>query len=152
MGRRGPQPAPTPLKLLHGVAKSRINFDEPQAPIGIPPRPTDMSPECASVWDHLVGYLDGMQIVSPMDEAALRVFCEAVANHRRATRIIDRAGVLINGDRGIVRNPAIMVQNIAAQQIRSFGQEFGLTPAARSQIVTGNYDSRSESNAERLLS
>ncbi|MGH3834697.1 MAG: P27 family phage terminase small subunit [Pseudonocardiaceae bacterium] len=34
----------------------------------------------------------------------------------------------------LVRNPALQIQRDAAQTIRAFAQEFGLTPSARSSV------------------
>ncbi len=138
MGRRGFAPKPTALKLLTGEKKNRINFDEPPAPDGLPQCPPTASAEVREVWDYTVEHLRTMGIASPADRDALLCFCEAVITHRKASALLAKSPILIQGHRGVlVRNPSIAVQRDAATVIRVFAHEFGLTPSARSEIRSG---------------
>ncbi|GJF04950.1 phage terminase small subunit P27 family [Pseudonocardia sp. D17] len=136
MGKRGPAPTPTVLKLLHGERhRDRINSDEPT------PRPADLqepdgaSDEVLAVWRRIVAELEAMNLAFPSDADALRCYCEAVVTHHKASAILKRTPVLVKGIHGnMVRNPALQIQRDAANTIRAFAQEFGLTPSARSSI------------------
>lgn len=158
MGKRGPKGKPTNLRILHGDRKDRINLDEPPAPDGRPERPYDMAADVGEVWDYTVRQLEGMTIASPADRDALAVFCEAVALHRRASKMLADSSVLVRTQRGrgagagtgLMRNPLLQVQRDAAATIRAYAQEFGLTPAARSEIVAGGTSSHGL-GPERLL-
>lgn len=158
MGKRGPKGKPTNLRILHGDRPDRINTNEPPAPSGIPEAPYDMADDVAEVWDYTVRQLVGMTIASPVDRDALAVYCEAVALHRRASKMLAESSVLVRTQRGrgagagtgLMRNPLLQVQRDAATTIRGYAQEFGLTPSARSEIVTGGASTHGL-GAERLL-
>jgi P27 family predicted phage terminase small subunit len=137
MGKRGFQPAPTSLKLLHGTRPDRVNTNEPVPQCTIDPaeRPEHLSEEAGIVWDRLAPQLAQKRLLTDWDRDAFVVFCEAVITHRRATKLMDQA-ILVRGlgGSGLVRNPAHQIVRDSAQIIRGFAQEFGLTPAARSGI------------------
>jgi len=78
MGRRGPAPKPTALRILHGDRPSRINVDEPIPDRGLPECPDGVSDEVREVWDDTVRQLDVMGVASRADRDALRCYCEAV--------------------------------------------------------------------------
>lgn len=137
MGRRGPTPRPTALKLLHGERESRINRNEPIARDVLPEPPDDMADDVRKVWDYTIGELEVMKIATAADRDALRAYCEAVITHRKASAILAKSPVLIKGlHGGMVRNPAVAVQRDAANSVRVFAQEFGLTPSGRTRIQT----------------
>lgn len=138
MGKRGPAPKPTALRLLHGDRKDRVNTDEPPAPQGVPVCPEEAAPEVREVWAYTVEQLVRMGTASTADRDALLCYCEAVVTHRRASAMAAQMAPLIEGHRGVmVRNPAIAMQRDAATTIRAFAGEFGLTPSARSEIRKG---------------
>lgn len=136
MGRHGPAPEPTKLKLIKGARRSRINEGEPVASDALPLCPPGVSREVRQVWDYTVNELIAMKIASSADRDALHAYCEAVVTHRRACALLAGTDVLLKGlHGGPVRNPAVGIQRDAANAIRTFAQEFGLTPSARSRIV-----------------
>jgi P27 family predicted phage terminase small subunit len=138
MGKRGPAPKPTGLRLLHGDRKDRINTDEPIPDRGLPECPDGVSDEVREVWDYTVRQIDIMGMASRADRDALRAFCEAVVTHRRACALLAKSDVLVKSVLGApVRNPAVQVQRDAAQTLVRLAQQFGLTPAARSEIRAG---------------
>lgn len=136
MGKRGPAPRPTVLKLLHGERHTdRLNRDEPTPRPAEMPEPVDAAPAVLAVWRRVVGELEAMNLAFPSDADALRCYCEAVVSHRRASEVLKVSGVLVKGIHGnLVRNPALQIQRDAAATVRAFAQEFGLTPSARSSI------------------
>ncbi len=143
MGKRGPQPKPTQLRLLHGDRKDRINTAEPVPRQALPQCPGDVSPAVREVWDYTLAELSAMRLVSAADRDSLLCYCEAVVVHRNAcavlakTTVLGETTVLVEGKMGgLVRNPALQIQRDSAAVIRGFAQEFGLTPASRSQIKT----------------
>lgn len=136
MGKRGPAPKPTALRILDGDRnKKRINLDEPHARVGLPVCPDEVSSDVRQVWDYTLRELSIMGIAFPADRDALLCFCEAVVTHRRACAVLAQSAILVKGLHGnMVRNPALQIQRDAAMQIKVFAQEFGLTPSARSTI------------------
>jgi P27 family predicted phage terminase small subunit len=153
MGKRGPAPTPTGLRLVRGDRKDRINLDEPQAREGLPQCPIEAAPEVHDIWNYTIDQLDHMKIVTLADRDALYAYCEAVVLHRHASRLIATEGVVIEGlHGGWVKHPAHQIQRDAASVMRAFAQEFGLTPSARSTIKMHVNDSGADKGAARLLS
>ncbi len=153
MGKRGPQPKPTNLRLLHGDRKDRINTDEPQPRAGLPECPDGVDPQVRTIWDYTLGELAAMRLATPADRDSLLAYCEAVVLHRKASALIAKSSVLIKGlHGGLVRNPAVQVQRDAAAVMRAFAQEFGLSPAARSQIRMAAPGERAAAGPARILS
>lgn len=143
----GRKPKPTALRLLDGDRKDRINEHEP-IPRGLPPVcPEDASADVRSIWDYTVRELDHMGLAFACDRDALRAYCEAVATHRKASAILARSAVLVKGQKGnMVRNPAVGLQRDAANTLRLFAVEFGLTPSARSRIEHRADDDAADDN------
>lgn len=148
MGRRGPAPRPTALKLLHGERnQDRINRDEPLPRPTLPEPPEGMAADAREVWDETLAELEAMSLAFSADGPALRCYCEAVVIHRKASHLLSKSAVLVKGLHGnLVRNPALQIQRDAAQTIRAFAQEFGLTPSARSSIRAGEAGGGGEEN------
>lgn len=142
---------PTALRLLHGDKPSRVNRDEPHPESGHPECPQDASDDVRAVWAYALKQLVVMDIATMADRDALACFCEAVVIHRKASALLARSPLLIQGHRGVmIRNPLLAVQRDASAVIRAFAHEFGFTPSARSEIRTGAAKSR-DTGAERFL-
>lgn len=136
MGRRGPAPAPTPLKLIRGTRASRINDSEPQPLTGLPiTAPPWMSDLAREEWRRVEPHLIAMGTLTDADTTALAVYCEGVARFRRLAELVSRSPPLIEGRHGdMVKNPLYSQMRDAAAEVRVMAREFGLTPSARSGI------------------
>lgn len=155
MGRRGPAPQPTKLKLLHGERRpSRVGQPEPQPRENLPRAPDWLTIEAHEVWDRTVAELDAMGLAYAADTDSLVVYVNAVVNYVRAQKILDLSGVMIKGvDGGVVRNPANALVKQNAVLIGRFAREFGLTPSARVGLTIELRDPEDTRDlAARLLS
>lgn len=137
----GPSPKPTALRLIEGTdrrgrqGKAPIDRSkEPMAPDGVPTPPQELSEEVQKVWDKLVQDLEAMNMLTGVDSMQMMAYCEAAALHMRASRTIAQSPILVQGDKGLVINKAILVREKAAKDLLRFAQEFGLTPAARTRV------------------
>lgn len=145
MGRRGPAPKPSNLRLIEGTDKrgrsgKKLDLSkEPVAPDGEIAPPYDMDDDVRDIWDQTVADLETMGIASPADANVLAAYCEAVATHRTASRLLRQSSILVKGDRTLVINKALLVQERAAAQLLRLAQEFGLTPSARTRVEVGSY-------------
>jgi P27 family predicted phage terminase small subunit len=153
MGRRGPAPHPTALKLLHGEQRaSRINANEPRPRIAAPEAPAWLSERAAQEWERIVPELTAMGTARASDSVALAAYCEAVARLAAAVQVVAQAGMLIRDAGGGVRkNPAVAQARDASNDVRQWAREFGLTPSARSPLRV-EHSSSTSGGAERLLS
>lgn len=144
MGKRGPAPKPTKLRVLHGDPKHTINTNEPQPTEGRVVMPATLSPAAKRVWKRLSPGLIKRGLLTEWDRDGFAVYCEAVIAHRLASAVVAKEGILVVGPAGRVKNPALQVARDSAQTIRVFAQEFGLTPSARSSISIPQQDSTEE--------
>lgn len=147
MGQRGPAPKPTPLRVLHGDRKDRINNAEP-VPSTAPIRPPRwLSKPARVVWRAYAPDLQTQGVLTAWDVEALAIWCDAVVRRRAALEqleelgpvrevpIIDKDGELV-GTR-LVKNPWTFVLTECDAQVQRYGARFGLTPSDRSQLKVG---------------
>ena len=134
MGRRGPRPRPTALKVQAGVRPDRINSAEPVPPAHVPLAPPTLGEEARRIWHRLAPDLHRRGVLTPWDVDVFALFCDAVVQARRASELVGPA-LLVRGRRdALVTNPAWRVYRDAVALVRALAQEFGLTPSARSAI------------------
>ena len=139
MGRRGPAPLPTKLKILHGeTRKVRLNRNEPKA-AGQPRMPTDMSDEAKVVWRRLIRDFGATGVLTAVDVEPMRVYCEASVRYSQAARTLEASGPLVRCARSgeLVKNPLHQIVRDNAVLLRAFGRELGFTPSARTGLVAG---------------
>ena len=160
MGRRGPAPKPTALRVLHGDRADRVNAAEPRpADLDIEP-PDWLSPEAVEVWDRLAGDLTTKGVLTAWDTEAYACWCDAVVRRRKAAAVLAEDGEVIelpvynkNGELAghrLAKSPWTLVLREADAQVQRYGARFGLTPSDRSQLSIGGDDNGM--GAERLLS
>jgi P27 family predicted phage terminase small subunit len=143
MGKRGPKPKATALKILHGDRADRVNRSAPAAPRSIPARPGHFDEFAREAWDRLIPQLDGLGLLTAVDAPALELYCAAYSRWRRALTEIEAFGVTSYTTEGasVKANPAC---NIAAQAERLMAAlltEFGLTPSSRSRVKSAGSES-----------
>jgi P27 family predicted phage terminase small subunit len=134
MGRRGPRPAPTAVKLERGVRPDRINSAEP-VPVGRQPScPRWLSPEARGVWRRLAPDLYRRGVLTAWDVDGFAFYCDLLVQARRARDLLGPA-LLVQGRRdALVTNPAWRIYRDAVQEMLALAREFGLTPSARSEL------------------
>ncbi|MEX1173512.1 MAG: phage terminase small subunit P27 family [Chloroflexota bacterium] len=133
MGRRGPAPTPTKVKMLRGETRpSRLNHREPMPSPDVPKMPADMDPEAKVVWRRVLRDMRHTGVIRAADTDVLRAYCEGVARYQHAARLLGQSGPLVRGQRGeLVKNPLHQVVRDNADEIRQFARELGLSPSAR---------------------
>jgi len=147
-------------KRLQGVRSERINNREPIPDLGDVVPPADLSDEARTVWDSLAPDLVRKDVLTPWDVDAFVVLCNAIVLGRRAQRMIDKDGPIveapvfnrngeITGER-VQRSEWLMVLKDANTDFARFGARFGLTPADRAGLKVG--DGKQQDPAIRLLS
>ena len=137
MGKRGPKPTPTNLKLVRGETRpSRVNRNEPKAPQHTAIVPPDyLDADALAVWERLAPSLHTRGVLTPWDLDLFASFCTAVVHHRRAVEKVNAADVLIDTTNGPVKHPALQVVRDQAALMTTIGARFGLTPSDRSTIT-----------------
>lgn len=162
MGKRGPPPMPTHLKLLRGnPGKQAINRDEPQPLITeeLPEPPTFLAPHAQEEWRRMVGELHRMKLLTIVDIHPLAAYCQSYARWRAAEEALARlaerdpvnAGLIIKTTNGnAIENPLVTMAHRAARDMCRYAGEFGFTPAARSRIAVSDSADRIAPTASKF--
>lgn len=159
MGKRGPAPKPTSLRLLHGDRADRINDAEPMPPERPVEPPDWLAGAALAVWEQYAQDLYVTGVLTAWDVEAFACWCDAVDRRRRAAAELERGGEVVevpvlskDGDLvgvRLVKSPWTLVLNQADAQVQRYGARFGLTPSDRAQLRSGGGGKRDA--AEDLL-
>ena len=135
LGRRGPAPTPTKVKILRGETRpSRVNYREPIPSSDAPKMPPDMDAEAKVVWRAVMGSMGKTGVIRQPDAHILRCYCEAVSRYAGAARLYAGSGPLVRHAGSLVNNPLHQVIRDDADQIRLLARELGLSPSARAGL------------------
>lgn len=150
MGRRGPAPKPTALKIAAGnPGKRALNSAEPVPPAGAPEPPEFLDERSRRVWDQLVPMLSKTGLARKIDGCALGRYCvslimwhDAVDFTRKngTTYAVRAESTYAEGKEvpgrvlGFREFPQAAQVRKLSQQLLLIEREFGLTPAARTRI------------------
>lgn len=154
MGRRGPPPEPTALKLLKGnPGKRAINHAEPQPAKATSRRvPTSLPPAGKTLWKVLVPELERLNLLTKIDDATLHGACLNYARALQAGALVKKQGLTIVTDKGfVIQHPAVSIERNSWQAWLRFATQFGLTPSARSSIHIKPTEPTTDSTADFLF-
>ena len=141
MGKRGPRPTPTKLKILRGnPGKRRLNNDEPQPPSDGISMPPHLGEVAAVRWRELLPMLQAVKVMTQADVESLARYCDTYE-----WWLLTRAKLRAEGDtypilndggevKYIAQRPEVAIAHKLAQQLRQLEQDFGLNPAARASL------------------
>lgn len=141
MGKRGPAPLPTPIKLLRGEKRpQRLNPDAPKPVAGLPVPPEDMDARAREVWDRQIRSMGATGVLTAVDGDALRAYCEAVSRYEEAAKLLAGSGPLVTGARTgeLVKNPLHQVARDNAMLLRLLARDLGFVPSGREGIHPGD--------------
>jgi P27 family predicted phage terminase small subunit len=138
MGKRGPTPKPSKLKLLEGnPGKRALPKDEPQpdADTAMLKAPSYLSSQAQHEWRRVAPQLYELGLLTQIDGAALEAYCEAYATWRETMKVLRSQGRTYETDTGYIRaRPEVGMANEALRQLKAFAAEFGLTPSSRGRL------------------
>jgi P27 family predicted phage terminase small subunit len=141
MGKRGPRPQPTKLKILRGNPGNRpINKREPQPPADGVLMPVHLGKVAARKWQELLPLLQAVKIMTKADVEALARYCDTyewwLATRAKLKKEGDTYPIL--NDKGdvkyIAQRPEVSIAHKLAVQMRQLEQDFGLNPSSRSSL------------------
>lgn len=140
--KRGRKPKPTNLKVLEGnPGKRPLNEAEPKpAPVvNIPNPPSWLNAPAKTVWKRLAPELERLGLLTVVDIEAFTGTCQAFGVWVECEKYVKRYGRTYEytnqgGAVNITTRPEVKIGQKALDQFRSFVSEFGLTPAARTNI------------------
>lgn len=139
MGKRGPKPKPTQLKIASGTLRNR-NDAEPQPPTDRVVMPKHLGKIAAAKWRQLLPLLQGVRIMTRADVDALARYCDTYEWWRKTREVLKKDGdtypILNDGGevKYIAQRPEVSIAHKLAQQLRQLEQDFGLNPSARTSL------------------
>lgn len=134
-----PKPQPSNLRLLNGRGNGRDSGGRVVKPtpgfVRLPPaRPDWLTGEARRMWDLVVPELTRLQLLKPVDEGSLVAYCLTWQRLHDASLLVARDGLLLETEKGPVKNPAVLVVEAASKELRAWSSEFGLTPSSESRL------------------
>jgi P27 family predicted phage terminase small subunit len=156
MGKRGPKPQPTKLKILRGNPGCRsLNGDEPQPPTDGIAMPSHLGPVASARWAELLPMLQATRVMTRADVEALARYCDTyewwLAVRAKLKAEGDTYPIL--NDKGdvkyIAQRPEVAIAHKLAQQLRQLEADFGLSPAARVSLKV-EPDAKPQSTLEKF--
>lgn len=148
-----PAPKPPALKLIEGRGNGRDSGGRLVKPdpgfTRLPPQAPEWLPlEARAEWERVVPELQRLQLTKPIDRAALTAYCLTWDRLVRAQKEMDADGgsVLGHNSQGRVRHPAVAVIEAASKELRSWANEFGLTPSAENRVGKAADDGAGDEN------
>ena len=151
MGKRGPRPEPTVLKMAKGnPGKRKPNPREPKPTTeGITP-PDYLAGPSLEKWNELRPQLEEMGVLTVADVETLARYCTMYEQWRKYLEQVRRGldVLVIRDESGKVKYmqstpAAVRLDKLAVSMLR-IEQEFGLTPSARSSINANETKDKNE--------
>lgn len=148
MGKRGPAPKPTSLKVLHGADERRVNRNEPKPAPGKVAPPSWLAAAARRVWRQYAPDLVRTGVLTAWDCETFGCWCDAAVRRREAAAQVAELGAVVeqpildrdgrpSGNHRLVKNPWLAALNDADAQLQRYGARFGLTPSDRAQLSVG---------------
>lgn len=141
MGKRGPRPTPTKLKILRGNPGCRpLNKNEPEPPSDGIVMPPHLGELARAKWRELLPMLQGVKVMTRADVEALSRYCDTwewwLATRAKLKAEGDTYPIL--NDKGevkyVAQRPEVSIAHKLAVQLRQLEQDFGLNPSARTAL------------------
>lgn len=144
MGKRGPRPMPTAMKLARGnPGKRRVNTREPKPQSGTPECPDWLDEEARVCWAELVPQLEHSGVLTRIDRQALAIYCDTWSRWRAACAFVRKHGefIPVKDEQGKLKYlhqfPQVGIAQKLLTNLLRYQQEFGLTPSSRSGLAVG---------------
>ena len=135
MGKSGPKPKPSALRVFEGTRPRYVNKGkepEPAQGDGVPEAPPWLEGEAVGKWAELAPLLHATRVLTNADLDRLGLYCAAFADYRTYTETLKAEGAVIVGAKGgKIQHPAALLRAKAMDQLRQYGNDLGLSPAAR---------------------
>lgn len=76
-----------------------------------------------------------MRLLTGIDRAALAVYCSAVAEFEQSIAVLREKGRTFETPNGFLQSrPEVAIVHVAANLIRQYAEQFGLTPSGRTRL------------------
>ncbi len=147
MGRRGPAPKPTILRVLEGNPSHRpLPRNEPRPRALAPKCPTTLDATARAYWASVAPELERLGLLTIVDGGALTLLSQAYSEWFAADQVIQELGLTVETKMGMFARPEVRIRDTAAKRFKALAAEFGLTPSSRSRINAGTAQAPDEND------
>jgi P27 family predicted phage terminase small subunit len=101
---------------------------------GIPDPLDSLTPEALAHFHDLTKKLSAVRVLTVNDGLALSALAQATATFQECNRQLAKTGLVIQGEKGPIRNPWAILQKQALDQMQRGFVDFGLTPSSRPKV------------------
>lgn len=126
---------PDNVRELRGNPGKRKSPPLPKHVPGIPNPPAFVKGEALAEWKRVTPELNRLGYLALIDRAALTLYCRWWARFVDLDKLLEAEGSIIPGSgkgrEEVVKHPAWQQYREAAEKVKDFGKELGLTPNAR---------------------
>jgi P27 family predicted phage terminase small subunit len=99
-----------------------------------PVMPAGLSQDAQAEWVRVTDHLRSRNALDGLDETAIGDYVTCWSRLRECEAAIDEDGLLIDGDRGKVKHPAVQLARTYRTALLAWAKELGLTFASRTRI------------------
>ena len=150
---------PTGTKRKQGTYRrdrAAKNEAHPAPVAGIPQPPIPLTDYATEEWERIAPYLQDCGLLTHADVGPLALYCRAIGEIRECDDVMREDGAFLyvydeaTKIEKITKHPAAVKAHAAAQVVRTWATEFGITPSARAKLNVEPPKEKSE--LEKLLS
>jgi P27 family predicted phage terminase small subunit len=140
MGKRGPKPTPNKTLEMRGspwakYAPNRKGVDAPDPVVETSPCPDWVTGLAREHWDEISQMLKDQDVLTRMDNIALALLVDALAQYIQAKQEHEGGSVTITTAQGnVIQDPCVGVINKAWERVLKALREFGMTPSSRTAV------------------
>lgn len=153
-----PYKQPKELKKLKGTYRKYKDLPNEMsaAPLlTIPTPPNDLPAPTHDTWNKICAQLAVLKILTPLDLDAIKQYCFQKHMMDTAMEKLNTEGytvIMTNKAGGSypVKSPWVSIYNEAATQVNRIGQQFGMSPSARTKISVGQVKEEKKNGFEGL--
>jgi P27 family predicted phage terminase small subunit len=156
MGKRGPRPAPTAIKIARGTVRSRPKTEPAPPATGIV-MPGHLGEVAQAKWRDLLPLLQAVKVMTDADVEALARYCDTyewwLATRAKLRKEGDTYPILNDGGeiKYIAQRPEVSIAHKLATQLRQLEQDFGLNPSARTSLHVEKPKAEGDDEAAAIL-
>lgn len=152
MGKRGPKAKPKVVRLRNNPKNKASDFkDNPEFGNDNMVPPKELSTAARKEWIRMVVLLDEAGLMSNAYVDALAQYCEATVTYWENLKKLRKEGYIsLSANGHPMINPRQSIVNGALAQMRSIGNEFGLTPSSTTRINLKDKDRKKGSKFQNL--
>lgn len=149
-----PKPRPAHLKLIEGRGNGRDSGGRTvKATPGfkrLPPNaPSWLPAEAAAEWKRVVPELARLELLKPIDRAALAAYCLAWDRLVTAQKVVQSSEMgqtYTDAFGNPKKRPEVLIVEAASKELRAWAAEFGMTPSSESRVAKPEADHADEAN------